>query len=63
MIKQKKTLVADADVELTKLEHDIGVLKKEKVAATNFVTNLEKQFEWIKEDKESVRCAAFGKRI
>lgn len=54
VIKDKKQAVKDADLELTKLEHDMQVLAKEAAAATNLVANLEKQHEWIAEEKEFV---------
>ena len=50
VIKEKKQAVADADLELTKLQHDAQVLAKEKTAAVNYVANLEKQHEWIAEE-------------
>ncbi|CCM00223.1 uncharacterized protein FIBRA_02251 [Fibroporia radiculosa] len=57
IIKDKKQAISDAELELKKLEHDVQTLKKEKASATNFVSNLEKQYEWIVEEHES-----FGKR-
>jgi structural maintenance of chromosome 2 len=57
VIKDKKQAVANADLELTKLQHDVQVLTKEATTVSNFVTNLEKQYEWITEEKESVICS------
>jgi structural maintenance of chromosome 2 len=59
VIKEKKQAIANADLELTKLQHDAQVLAKEKAAAVNFVANLEKQFEWIAEEKEYVGLVLF----
>ncbi|KAH9841337.1 uncharacterized protein C8Q71DRAFT_883960 [Rhodofomes roseus] len=56
VIKEKKQAISDADMQLKKLEHDWQALAKEKPAATNFITNLEKQYDWIAEEHES-----FGK--
>jgi structural maintenance of chromosome 2 len=50
----KKQAVADADLQLKKLEHDLQTLNKEKAASSNFVSNLEKQYEWIAEESEWV---------
>ena len=54
VVKEKKQAIADADLELKQLEHDLQTLAKEKTAATNFITNLEKQYEWIVEEHEYV---------
>jgi len=35
-----------------KLEHDLQTLAKEKTAAANFVTNLEKQYDWIQDESD-----------
>ncbi|KZT64707.1 hypothetical protein DAEQUDRAFT_599662 [Daedalea quercina L-15889] len=56
VIKEKKQAISDADLQLKKLEHDLQALAKEKTAAANFITNLEKQYDWIAEEHES-----FGK--
>ncbi|KAH8105378.1 condensin complex subunit SMC2 [Cristinia sonorae] len=55
-IKEKKQAIADADLEVQQLEHDIQNLGKEQTAAANFVASLEKQYEWIAEEHEN-----FGK--
>lgn len=52
VIKEKKQATSDADLQLKKLEHDLQALAKEKTAATNFITNLEKQYDWIAEEHE-----------
>ncbi|RDB22008.1 Structural maintenance of chromosomes protein 2 [Hypsizygus marmoreus] len=52
VIKEKKHAVSEAELEIKSLEHAVQVLTKERATAMNFVTNLEKQYEWIAEDKE-----------
>jgi structural maintenance of chromosome 2 len=52
VIKDKKQAVANADLELTKLQHDVQVATKEAAAVSNFIANLEKQHDWIAEEKE-----------
>jgi septal ring factor EnvC (AmiA/AmiB activator) len=54
VIKTKKQAVSDAELQLKKFEHDMQTLAKEKTAATNFVANLEKQFDWIQDESECV---------
>jgi structural maintenance of chromosome 2 len=49
-IREQKRGVSDAEVELTKLEHDITALEKDKAAQARFVTDLEKQHEWIRDE-------------
>ncbi|KAF8059920.1 condensin complex subunit SMC2 [Lyophyllum atratum] len=56
VIKEKKQVVSQADLDTKSLEHAVQALNKEKAAASNFVANLEKQYEWIVEDKDQ-----FGK--
>ena len=55
-IKEKKAAIADAELQLKKIEHDVGVLAKEKVAAANFISGLEKTYEWIADESNQ-----FGK--
>ena len=55
VIKAKKQTISDADLQLKKFEHDMQALAKEKTAATNFVANLEKQYDWIQDESEYVR--------
>lgn len=60
MVKEKKQAISDADLQLKQLEHDLQALAKEKTAAANIITNLEKQYEWIVEEHECVCIAAEG---
>ena len=53
-IKDKKQEVGDVEVKLQELQHDIQSLRKEKTAAANHIAGLEKQYEWIAEEKECV---------
>jgi structural maintenance of chromosome 2 len=52
VIKEKKQAVSDAELHLKKIEHDVQALAKDKAASANFVSGLERQFEWIEEEKE-----------
>jgi structural maintenance of chromosome 2 len=54
VIKDKKEKVGDAEVKLQELRHEIQGLGKEKTAAANHIIGLEKQYEWIVEEKEYV---------
>ncbi|KAG5730192.1 Structural maintenance of chromosomes protein 2 [Termitomyces sp. T112] len=56
VIKEKKQAVSQAELDIKSHEHAVQVLNKEKAAAVNSVANLEKQYEWIAEDKDQ-----FGK--
>ncbi|KAG6836670.1 hypothetical protein H0H93_005088 [Arthromyces matolae] len=56
VIKDKKQFVQQAELDVKGKEHAVQALNKEKVAAANQMTNLEKQYEWIVEDKDQ-----FGK--
>ncbi|KAG6868858.1 hypothetical protein C0993_008987 [Termitomyces sp. T159_Od127] len=56
VIKEKKQAVSQAELDIKSHEHTVQVLNKEKAAAVNTVANLEKQYEWIAEDKDQ-----FGK--
>ncbi|KAI0337135.1 condensin complex subunit SMC2 [Trametopsis cervina] len=56
VIKEKKHAVAEAELELKKIEHDVQSLGKERTAAANHAIGLEKQFDWILEEQEQ-----FGK--
>ncbi|KAI0067407.1 condensin complex subunit SMC2 [Artomyces pyxidatus] len=51
VIKQKKAAGAEAELLIKQLEHDAQVLAKDKAAAFTAVTHLEKQYEWISEEK------------
>ncbi|TDL23473.1 condensin complex subunit SMC2 [Rickenella mellea] len=52
VIKDKKQAISDSELHLKKLEHDLQSLAKDKTAAQNFVTNLEKANDWISEEKQ-----------
>lgn len=54
VVKDKKEAVHNAKLALQKLEQDVQVLMKEATTVSNFVENLEKQHEWIKEERECV---------
>jgi structural maintenance of chromosome 2 len=54
VVKDKKDAVFNADLSLTKLDHDKQALTKEATTVSNFVANLERQHEWIIEEKEYV---------
>jgi hypothetical protein len=41
-------------LQLKKIEHDMQTLTKEKTAATNFISNLEKRYDWIQDESEYV---------
>ncbi|PFH49539.1 hypothetical protein AMATHDRAFT_147478 [Amanita thiersii Skay4041] len=56
VIKEKKAAVSQTELDIQKLDHAIQVLGKERTAATHTVANLEKQYEWILQDKDE-----FGK--
>lgn len=52
VIKEKKGTINQLDLDLSKLQHEIAALNKEKTTASNFVTKLEQQHEWIQEEKQ-----------
>lgn len=54
VIKEKKTIVTQADLSIQGFLHDIQVLTKDKTFAANKVANLEATHEWIAQDKECV---------
>ncbi|KAJ7446895.1 condensin complex subunit SMC2 [Mycena galericulata] len=56
VIKAKKQAISDTELAIGKLGIDVQNLTKEMNAATNMVANLEKEHEWIHEDKDQ-----FGK--
>ncbi|KAF9220656.1 condensin complex subunit SMC2 [Gyrodon lividus] len=56
VIKAQKKGVSDAELNMKRLEHELGALEKEKIAQAGNVTSLEKQFVWIREE-----CQSFGK--
>ncbi|KAK8853473.1 hypothetical protein IAR55_004180 [Kwoniella newhampshirensis] len=49
-LKAKKQEIVDAELALKKLDHDIGLVAKEKTASEGHKENLEKQFPWILEE-------------
>ncbi|EIW72205.1 nuclear condensin complex protein [Tremella mesenterica] len=51
-LKAKKQEIADAELALKKLDHDIGLVQKEKTTAEGHRENLEKQFPWIVDEHQ-----------
>ncbi|WVR09681.1 hypothetical protein IAU60_006756 [Kwoniella sp. DSM 27419] len=51
-LKVKKQEIADAELALKKLDHDIGLVAKEKTSAEGHKENLEKQFTWIVDEHQ-----------
>jgi structural maintenance of chromosome 2 len=51
-IKSKKQEVADDELNLKKLEHDIVLQNKERSSADGLIENLETQFPWIKDEQK-----------
>lgn len=49
-IKVRKQGISDAELNVKRLEHEISALEKDKVAQAGFQTNLEKQYDWIREE-------------
>ena len=47
VIKEKKQVVPDTDLQLKKYERDMQAPTKERTAAVNFVANLEEQYGWM----------------
>ncbi|KAJ3508145.1 hypothetical protein NLJ89_g5913 [Agrocybe chaxingu] len=56
VVKEKKAVISQADLDIEKLKHDIAVFSKDKTAATNGAANLEKIHDWIVHEKDQ-----FGK--
>ena len=54
VIKEKKAMVSQADLNVQEFQHDIQVLNKDKTSAANKVASLEATYEWIEQDKEWV---------
>lgn len=44
-------------MKIEELKHEAQALVKERATLINFIANLEKQWEWIAEEKECVYCA------
>jgi len=57
VIKEKKQAASDAELAAKRMEHEVQALGKEKTTAQTFVSNLEKQFEWIAEENQCVSCS------
>ncbi|KAJ7178719.1 condensin complex subunit SMC2 [Mycena crocata] len=57
VIKEKKQVISKTDLAIQKLGIDIQNLTKDVNAATNMVAHLEKEHEWIQEEKDE-----FGKK-
>ncbi|RSH91525.1 Structural maintenance of chromosomes protein 2 [Saitozyma podzolica] len=51
-LKAKKQEIVDAELALKKLDHDIGLVAKEKSSAEGLKENLEKQFTWIVDEHQ-----------
>ncbi len=51
-LKAKKQEIVDAELALKKLDHDIGLVAKEKSAVEGHRENLEKQFPWIVDEHQ-----------
>lgn len=49
-IKIKKKGISDAELNVKRLEHEISALEKDKVVQAGFLANLEKQYDWIREE-------------
>ena len=56
-IKQRKESMEQADLDIQKATHEIGNLEKEKGSAKSHIQNLEKQNEWIDQEKQYVFCS------
>ena len=52
VIKEKKAMVSQADLNVQEFQHDIQVLNKDKTSSANKVASLEATYEWIEQDKE-----------
>ena len=52
VIKEKKAMISQADLNVQELQHEIQVLNKDKTSAANKVSSLEATHEWIEQDKE-----------
>lgn len=49
-IKVHKKGISDAELNVKRLDHEIGTLEKEKTTQAGVITNLEKQYDWIREE-------------
>lgn len=59
-MKVKKQEISDSELALKKLEHDIGLVAKEKANAEGLKEGLEKQFTWIGDEHQYVGFSACG---
>ncbi|KAG6373678.1 hypothetical protein JVT61DRAFT_6349 [Boletus reticuloceps] len=55
-IKVQKKGISDAELNVKRLEHEISALEKDKITSAGTMGNLEKQYDWIREE-----CQSFGK--
>jgi len=54
VIKARKATVSNCEIEVEKLDHSAQALQKETVTAQNKIESYEKQYEWVKHDKQCV---------
>ena len=54
VIKQKEKAISDIELSIKKAEHDLQSLQKNRTAAVNAMTTLEKAYEWIAQEKKCV---------
>lgn len=52
-IRSKSTQISDESLEAQKIGHHVEKLQKDKHAATQVLTHMEKEHEWIEHDKNS----------
>ncbi|KAH0835738.1 condensin complex subunit SMC2 [Lanmaoa asiatica] len=55
-IKAQKKGISDAELNTKRLEHEINSLEKDNITQVGCMANLEKQYDWIREESQS-----FGK--
>lgn len=51
-LKIKRQEIVDTELVLKKVEHDVGLLVKEKTGAVGLREGLERQFTWIGEEHQ-----------
>ncbi len=51
-LKAKKQEIADTELSLKKIEHEMTLLLKEQTSAAGLIDNLEKQFTWILDERK-----------
>jgi len=54
VIKEKKLNISQIDLDLGRLQHEVQNLTKEKTTASNVVSKLEQQHDWIEQEKQLV---------